>query len=175
MIERKKNFLVSLRQYILISVYAILTAFSYVIFVFPNDFAPAGLNGFATMIQYMVGLDIMGEISLLINLPLLAVAFFVLGHRYAKRTFTYTAVFSLALIVLERMDLSRLIYQTDGDTGSAILAAIAGGLINGALYSLCVKVEGSTGGTDIIGALVNHKYPEYNTVWIIFPSTLPWQ
>ena len=166
--ERKKDFLGSMRQYLLISIYAILTAFSYIVFVFPNDFAPAGLNGFATMIQYLAGLDIMGEISLLLNLPLLAIAFFVLGRRYAKRTFTYTAVFSLALILLERMDLSRLIYQTNGDTGGAILAAIAGGLINGALYSLCVKAEGSTGGTDIIGALVNHKYPEYNTVWIIF-------
>jgi uncharacterized membrane-anchored protein YitT (DUF2179 family) len=153
---------------LLISLYAVLTALTYEIFVFPNQFAPAGLNGFATMVQYMVGLDIMGELSLLINLPMLAVAFFVLGRRYTQRTFTFTAVFSLALIVLGWVDLSPLIYRTNGDTGGAILAAIAGGLINGALYSLSVKAGGSTGGTDVIGAFVNHKYPEYNTVWIIF-------
>lgn len=154
-------------QYLLISLYAVLTALTYEIFVFPNDFAPAGLNGFATMIQYLFGFEV-GALSLLINLPMLAVAFFVLGRRYTKRTLTYTVVFSVALMFLERVDLTPLVYQTNGDTGGAILAAIAGGLFNGALYSFAVKAGGSTGGTDIIGSFINHKHPEYDTVWVIF-------
>lgn len=153
-------------QYALIVLYAILTALIYEIFVFPNAFAPAGLNGFATMVQHLFGFEV-GALSLIINLPMLAVAFFVLGRTYAKRTLTYTVVFSVALIFLERVDISRIIFQAQ-TTGDAILAAVAGGLFNGALYSLSVKAGGSTGGTDVIGAFINHKHPEYDTVWIIF-------
>ncbi len=165
--EFKRNRWLDVSQYILVSLYAVLTALTYEIFVFPNDFAPAGLNGFATMIQHLFGFEV-GALSLIINLPMLLAAFFVLGRRYTKRTLTYTVVFSVSLMVLDRMDLSALVYQTNGDTGGAILAAIAGGLFNGALYSFAVKAGGSTGGTDIIGAFINHKYPEYDTVWVIF-------
>ncbi|MBR7098865.1 MAG: YitT family protein [Clostridia bacterium] len=153
-------------QYALIVLYAILTALIYEIFVFPNAFAPAGLNGFATMVQHLFGFEV-GALSLIINLPMLVVAFFVLGRTYAKRTLTYTVVFSVALIFLERVDISRIIFQAQ-TTGDAILAAVAGGLFNGALYSLSVKAGGSTGGTDVIGAFINHRHPEYDTVWIIF-------
>lgn len=164
--EEKRQHRRTAMQYALIVLYAILTALIYEIFVFPNAFAPAGLNGFATMVQHLFGFEV-GALSLIINLPMLAVAFFVLGRTYAKRTLTYTVVFSVALIFLERVDISRIIFQAQ-TTGDAILAAVAGGLFNGALYSLSVKAGGSTGGTDVIGAFINHKHPEYDTVWIIF-------
>ena len=50
--EGKKDFWLSLKQYLLISTYAILTALSYVIFVFPNDFAPA-------CIQKLISMDLL--------------------------------------------------------------------------------------------------------------------
>ena len=164
--EQKRQHNRTAVQYALIVLYAILTALIYEIFVFPNAFAPAGLNGFATMVQHLFGLEV-GALSLIINLPMLAVAFFVLGRTYAKRTLIYTVVFSIALIFLERVDISPILFQAQ-TTGDAILAAVAGGLFNGALYSLSVKAGGSTGGTDVIGAFINHKHPEYDTVWIIF-------
>ena len=37
---------------------AILLAFNYYIFIVTNNFAPAGLNGIATMIQYKTGFSI---------------------------------------------------------------------------------------------------------------------
>lgn len=164
--ELKKQHRRTSVQYALIVLYAILTALIYEIFVFPNNFAPAGLNGFATMIQHLFGIEV-GALSLIINLPMLAVAFFVLGRTYTSRTATYTVVFSVALIFLERVDISPIVFRAQ-NTGDAILAAVAGGLFNGALYSFSVKAGGSTGGTDVIGGFINHKHPEYDTVWIIF-------
>lgn len=46
---------------------------SYELFVFPNAFAPAGINGLATMLQYLLHINI-GYLSLLINLPLVLLA-----------------------------------------------------------------------------------------------------
>ena len=48
---------------------AVLIAFNYHLFIVPNNFAPAGLNGIATMIQYKTGFSI-SYVSLIINTPL---------------------------------------------------------------------------------------------------------
>ena len=64
-------------------------ALIYEIFVFPNSFAPAGINGIVTMIQYLFRFKV-GYLSLIINLPMLAVAWFVLDRSYALRTLTFT-------------------------------------------------------------------------------------
>jgi uncharacterized membrane-anchored protein YitT (DUF2179 family) len=98
---------------------------------------------------------------------MLVVAFFVLDRSYALKTFTFIAVFSVTLILLDRLDLSSIVYQAT-DTGGAILAAVAGGLFSGAVYSASIRVGGSTGGTDVVAAFINKKYPEYDTIWIIF-------
>ncbi len=153
-------------QYLLLAFLAVASALINEIFVFPNAFAPSGINGVATMVQYLFGIRV-GVLSLIINIPMLAVAFFVLDRSYAFKTLTFITVFSVSLILLDRLDLSAIVYRAS-DTGGAILAAIAGGLFGGAIYSASIRVGGSTGGTDVIAAFINKRYPEYDTVWIIF-------
>ena len=60
---------------------AVLLAFNYQLFIVENGFAPAGLNGIATMIQYKTGFSI-GYVSLLINIPLCVFAFFFLLKQF---------------------------------------------------------------------------------------------
>ena len=165
--EIKQNRWKTVWHYFLLCLYAVLTALTYEIFIFPNCFAPAGLNGFATLLQEVFGWDV-GTLSLIFNIPMLTASYFILGKRYTFRTLTFTVVFSFSLIIMDRVDISAITYQTNGDTGGAILAAIAAGLFNGALYSWSVRAGGSTGGTDIMGAFINHKHPEFDTVWAIF-------
>ena len=55
--------------YLVIVFVALVSALNYQLFVFPNQFAPAGLNGICTMVQYVTGISV-GYLSLLINLPL---------------------------------------------------------------------------------------------------------
>ncbi len=153
-------------QYLLVVFFAILSALVYQIFVSENRFAPSGLIGFATIVQHVFGFEV-GLLSLIVNLPMLAIAFFVLGRTYSLRTLTFTLVFSAALLLVGRISLDPIIYRAS-DTGEAILAAIAGGLFDGAIYSFVVKMGGSTGGTDVAASFINHKYPEFDTVWIIF-------
>ena len=111
----------------------------------------------------------MGSLSLIINLPMLAAAWFVLDRSYALRTLTFTLIFSGTLLVSERLGIaeSGIIFEAT-DTGGRLLAAIAAGLFNGFLYSMSVRMGGSTGGTDVVGEFIHHARPEYNTVWVIF-------
>ena len=54
-------------RYLAIAGLAVVMGLSYELFVFPNAFAPAGINGFATIIQYLFHVSI-GYLSLIINL-----------------------------------------------------------------------------------------------------------
>ena len=55
--------------YAAIALVALVSAVNYELFVFPNQFAPSGVNGICTMIQELTGINV-GYMSLLINLPL---------------------------------------------------------------------------------------------------------
>ena len=56
-------------SYLFVVLLGLVLALNYQLFVFPNDFAPAGLNGIFTMIQYLFGFKL-SNASILLNLPL---------------------------------------------------------------------------------------------------------
>lgn len=145
---------------------ALLLAFSYQIFIFPNQFAPAGVPGIATIIQELFGFKV-AYLTIIVNVPLLIVVYFVVDHEFALKSALFSAVFSTALLVFDEIDLSMLVYHTENGT-STILAPIAGGVVSGFCYSMTMKRNGCTGGTDLVAAWVHHYYPERNMVWVIF-------
>lgn len=150
--------------YLVIVCLALVCALNYQLFVFPNRFAPAGLNGICTMIQYLSGISV-GYLSLIINLPL---AFWVLkkvGPDLAGRSMLYVVSFSLFLILLGKTDLSRFAYDT---ASSTILGPLVAGIINGSCYSLLVRCSASSGGTDFVAALIHQAHPEQGFFWITF-------
>ena len=73
--------------------------------------------------------------------------------------------FSGATLLLGQLDLSGIAYDSGS---SAILGPVAAGVINGAVYGLTIRQNGSTGGTDIVAAWVRKKHPEASLVWLIF-------
>jgi len=145
---------------------ALLCALNYQIFVFPNRFAPAGLNGICTMIQYLSGISV-GYLSLLINIPLSIWVYCRVSRPMALRSMTYVLAFSLALILFEQIDLSRFTYDTANGT-SKILGPLVAGILNGVCYSLLVGCSASSGGTDFVAAIIHHSHPERGFFWITF-------
>ena len=154
----------TVRDILFIIFAALLLAFSYHVFIFPNEFAPAGLPGFATMLQYLFDFKV-GYMMFIINIPLVVIVYLMIGHKYAIRSAIFAACFAGMLLVLDHVDLSLFLYETEH---SAVLAPIAGGVISGFCYGVVMRRNSSTGGTDLVAALVQHKYPEYNLLWIIF-------
>lgn len=145
---------------------AFFAAVNYIIFVFPNRFAPAGIDGICTMIQDVFHIN-MGYLSLVINLPLIAVAFIVLNREFALKSTLFILSFSLSIVFLETVDLSAFLYSTSTGT-SIVLAPVAAGMIRGLLYVATLNLNGSAGGIDIISALIKHKRPHLDLMKIIF-------
>lgn len=141
-------------------------AMSYHIFVFPNRFAPSGLNGLCTIIQELFGLNV-GYLSLIINVPLALVVFRLVNRKLAFRSMVYVVTFSAMLVVLEKVDLSAFAYSTENGT-STILGPLVAGIISGAVYGILVKCSAYTGGMDYVASLVRLKRPDLNFFYVTF-------
>lgn len=151
-------------SYGLILLAALVMAVNYQLFVFPNSFAPSGLNGLFTMLQHIFGFKL-SYASILLNLPLAVVAFFLTSRARAVRSFTYVAAFSVFLMILDGVDLSKFQYST---TASTILGPAVAGIIAGGCGYLMHKMNAGLGGTEFIAAFISKYRPEFNFFTVIF-------
>ena len=152
--------------YLVIVFLALGASVNYEIFVFPNQFAPSGLNGICTMIQYVTGISV-GYLSLLINVPLALWCYFEVSKPMATRSMVYVLTFSIGIIILDKVDLSFLHYATDNGT-SKILGPLVAGIIQGYIYSILMKASAYTGGTDFISAIVHKRNPNKSVLGFSF-------
>ena len=146
-----------LLTYLVIIGVGLIGALNYELFVFPNQFAPSGVNGICTIIQHVFGVSV-GSLSLLINIPLAALCYFKCSKPIALRSMVYVLTFSLGLIILDHVDLSMFAYSTPNGT-SKILGPLVAGVIQGHVYSILVKASSYTGGTDFIAAFIHKRNP----------------
>ena len=149
-----------------IALLASASAFNYAIFIFPNRFAPAGIDGICTMIQDVTGVSI-GYLALAVNIPLLIIACLRLDREFAVKNVVFILSFSATAAILSELDLSAFVYHTQSST-SIVLAPIAAGVIRGIIYALTLHLNGASGGIDIIAALIRKKAPHFNLMNIIF-------
>ena len=152
--------------YLAIVAVAMLAALNYELFVFPNAFAPSGLNGICTMIQYVSGVSV-GYLSLLINVPLALIVYFKVSKPIAVRSMVYVIVFSVGLLILDKVDLTPFAYSTANGT-SHILGPLTAGLIMGYIYAILMKASAYTGGTDFVAAIIHAKNPEKSVYGLSF-------
>lgn len=168
MADKKLNpTLKTVTDYAVLFSMAVLMALNYQIFILHNAFAPSGINGLATMIQYLFNFSV-GYFSLIMNIPLAIFCWLFVNKQFAVRTMLFTVVFSVALLILQtRVDLSRFIYHTD-DGRSTLLAPVVSGTINGFIYGMTIRHGASTGGTDFVGEFVHKKHPSYSMTHVVF-------
>ena len=144
---------------------AILLAFVYYIFIITNNFAPAGLNGIATMIQYKTGFSI-SYMSLLINIPLSVLAYFLVQKTFAVKTLLFSCVYSFSFLLLQNSNLSFIQYNALGH--DTIYPVILSGVCSGVVYGICFRNNASTGGTDIVSRYINKIRPDTNFFAVTF-------
>ena len=150
--------------YLVIIAMACVNAVNYELFVFPNQFAPSGLNGLCTMFQYVTQLN-MGYLNLLLNLPLAIAVYFKVSKSLALRSMTYVLCFSGMLLVLDYVDLSAFAYSTPSST---ILGPLVAGIIYGTICSILLKAGAYAGGTDFVSSLIHKYHPHFNFFYTVF-------
>ena len=152
--------------YLVIAIVALVAAVNYELFVFPNQFAPSGLNGICTMIQHITGISV-GYLSLFVNVPLAIWCYIEVSKPVAMRSMVYVVTFSLGLVILDHVDLSAFAYATENGT-SKILGPLVAGIIQGYIYSILMKASAYSGGTDFISAIVHKRDPSKSVMGFSF-------
>lgn len=152
--------------YLVIAGVGMIGALNYELFVFPNQFAPSGINGICTIIQHVFGVSV-GSLSLLINIPLAALCYFKCSKPIALRSMVYVVTFSLGLIILDHVDLSMFAYSTPNGT-SKIMGPLVAGIIHGFDCSILARASAYSGGTDFISALIHEKDPNKSVYGLTF-------
>jgi uncharacterized membrane-anchored protein YitT (DUF2179 family) len=139
------------RDFILMTVGLVLTAWALNAFLIPNRIAAGGVSGLATVLYYLgqqYGVTVsVGAQMLAINAVLLVVGWRTRGLRYAAKT-VYGAVGLAVLVDL----LGRVTPSLASD--DLLLAALYGGALSGIGMGLVFKAGGNTGGTDIVAQLI---------------------
>ena len=154
-----------IRAYLQIMAAAVVLAFVYYIFIVTNNFAPAGLNGIATMIQYRTGFSI-SYMSLLINIPLSVLAYFFVQKEFAVKTLLFSVVYSCSFLLLQKSGFTGIQYNAGGH--DTIYPVIISGVLSGVVYGICFRSNASTGGTDIISRFINKVRPDTNFFVVTF-------
>ncbi len=138
-------------------------AFGIYAFTVPNQIAPGGVTGLATVINAFTGIKI-GTIVTVFNVPLLIFGFTKLGKRFLLNTLLSTVFFNL---------LYDYIYPfLPNYRGNTLLAAIFGGLFIGLGIAIVFMRGGSTGGMDIVNKAVQVKKPHISLGKISFITDL---
>jgi len=154
MIENKKYRV--LVEYLAIALGSGLLAFSLVFFLEPNTIAPGGVTGLAILIQKIFGIPI-DFTNLAINIPLFIAGIMILGKAFGAKTAYATIMLSVFI---------RFFYVFFGEisvTDDLLLAAIYGGVISGVGLGIVFRYGGTTGGTDLGGAILNKFFPNLST------------
>ncbi len=147
---------------ILITVFAsLLSAFGLHIFVYPAGFAPSGIDGIATMLQELTHINA-GIYSLVLNVPLLIIAWFVLKRRYVIYTLVFTLLSSSMLVLLEEISFYQFV-----TVGDRLIPAVFSGVMLGVRTGIMIKAGASTGGVDIPAGIIQTKFPHLNIERII--------
>lgn len=155
----------TLLSYLILIALALLLAVNYYIFIIQNNFAPAGLNGIATMLQYKTGFSI-SYVSLIINIPLCILFFFLIEKEYAIKSLVFTLVYSFAYLYLQKSGLTVLQYNAGGH--DTIFPVIISGVLSGIVAGYALKNNSSSGGMELISKMINAKRPNTNFFIVTF-------
>lgn len=118
-------------------------------FTAPNDIAPGGLTGLATVLNSWLGMPI-GVGIFILNVPLFVIAFFKFDKEFIIKTFIammFMSVFCDALTFLPAY------------TEDMMVASIFGGGLTGIGLGIIFIRGIVTGGTDLLGKIVKLKFP----------------
>lgn len=126
-----------------------IMAFGVASFLLPNQLSSGGISGIATITYYLLNIP-MGTMIMIINVPL----FIFAGYKIGKEFFIKSLIGTISLSVF--ID---LLDKYPPVTTDRFLASIYGGVIIGIGTAIILKVNSSTGGSELIANLIKSYNP----------------
>ncbi|MEE1279131.1 MAG: YitT family protein [Acutalibacteraceae bacterium] len=152
-------------EYAIIIAMALLQSVNYHFFIIENNFAPAGLNGVLTMLQYKTGISL-SYTTLIVCMPLCVLLFFFVSRKYAVRSAVFTLVNSFSYLYLQYLGLDSFKYDAGGH--DTVFPAIISGVLAGVISGLCFANHSASGGMEMVSKYISKLKPNTNFFVVSF-------
>ena len=156
----RKSIKKGIRNYLVITLAAIVYAAGVSLFLDPNNLAPGGVTGIAILLNRLIGVNT-GTLIMILNVPIILLGMWKFGWKFIVSTFYAIFAVSAATDILA---------PVGALTKEPMLAAIAGGALSAAALGIIFRAGATTGGTDIIIKVLRLKYPHMRTGFLFLLS-----
>lgn len=160
----KSNIFKELKDYVLISVGVILYSIGVTVFMLPYNLTTGGVAGISTIVYYLTGVEVQVT-YIAINAVLLIFGIKEMGIRFCLKTIYAVFFMTFVLWLLQRLievpnpDIAGKMMLPQLIGNESFMACVLGAIMCGSGLAVCFQNNGSTGGTDIIAAIVNKHKP----------------
>ncbi len=127
------------------------------LFLLPNQLSSGGIAGIATITYYLLKIP-MGTVIMVINIPLFLFSGYKIGKAFFIKSIIGTISLSFFIDILDKIEPL---------TNDRFLACVYGGIIIGIGTAVLLKVNSSTGGSDLISYIAKKYNPTIRTSNII--------
>ena len=145
--ELNKN----IKSHLLVLFGVAITGFAISVFLVPNKIVNGGASGLATVIFYTFGLKT-SFANAIINAVLLIISFICFGWKFIAKT-----LYGIGMLTI----FIELFSYIQPITNNLVLATIFGAVLYGLGIGVVLAQGSTTGGTDILGRLIQHKFPQW--------------
>ena len=154
--EKKSRAII--KEYLLIAAGTALIAFAVASIYDPSGFVTGGFSGLAIIVKQLTEDLLPGGVplavtNLVLNIPVFLIAIRLKGWKYIVKTLFATVMLSVLLGVLPVIPLA---------AGYLLLTALYGGVVLGVGIGLVFLSQATTGGTDLIAAIIQHFWRHYS-------------
>ena len=166
-IEDEKTLTGKIKQYIIIIIAAFIMAFNISNITRVGGILPGGVTGISLLIQEI------GDTFLGVNIPYSAIYIplnaipIYIGFRFIGKKFTINSVIMIVLTSVLVDIIPNLSIMED-----ILLCSIFGGLLNGAAIGICLLINATSGGTDIISIFISQKYKKDASNYIFMGNVI---
>ncbi len=159
----QKKMHILIKDYLLIIIGTGLMAFAIASIYDPAGLVTGGFSGLAIMVKELTTSWVPGGVplavtNLILNVPVFLIAIWLKGFQYVVKTLFATIILSVWLYALPIMPLAQ---------GDLLLTALYGGVIMGAGIGMVFVAQATTGGTDLIAAIIQHFWRHYSIAEIM--------
>lgn len=154
-----------IKEFSIIALSMLVGSLGWCAFLLPHYITLGGLGGIASVLYWGTGIPI-PYTYVVVNGILMAIALKILGWKFCVRTIFAVLVFSFGVSIFQQLFAGHVPFA-----GQTFLACVVGGVIMGVTMGLALQYNASTGGSDVVAAIVN-KYRDISLGRVILVCDL---
>ena len=147
-----KNVFREVKNFLFIAIAISIASFGWCAFILPHKIPIGGIAGFSSVVVWGMQIPVQYTYFVL-NITLLLVALRILGWRFCVRTIFSVMVFTLQTSFFQSVLAGQTLF-----VDQPFLACVIGGALLGIGTGIALQYNASTGGSDVIAAMINKHH-----------------